>query len=163
LVADACAFCCTRGLGCNAHPAFPAPSYDFEGGLLPTTRTFRAARTRTHISHTRHAPRRRGIQYAEACRLRHDRFWILDRPVKPGEDDGESGCLKFKSEIIVGDRSLHVVPAKRALASASRDPYPQEAVVAKVVYRMAPTDRSRGMGPRVLARTTGQGPARQSH
>src|SRR5882757_8969191 len=31
-------FCCTRGLGCNAHPAFPAPSFVFEGGLLPTPR-----------------------------------------------------------------------------------------------------------------------------
>jgi hypothetical protein len=26
VVADACAFCCTGGYGCNAHPAFPAPS-----------------------------------------------------------------------------------------------------------------------------------------
>src|SRR5437016_12689344 len=25
-------FCCTRGLGCNAHPAFPAPSAFREGG-----------------------------------------------------------------------------------------------------------------------------------
>jgi hypothetical protein len=25
-------FCCTGGHGCNAHPAFPAPSFDFEGG-----------------------------------------------------------------------------------------------------------------------------------
>jgi hypothetical protein len=24
--------CCTGGLGCNAHPAFPAPSCFFEGG-----------------------------------------------------------------------------------------------------------------------------------
>src|SRR5882724_483413 len=28
VVADACAFCCTGGYGCNAHPAFPAPSSD---------------------------------------------------------------------------------------------------------------------------------------
>src|SRR5882724_675957 len=28
-------FCCTGGYGCNAHPAFPAPSSNFEGGLLP--------------------------------------------------------------------------------------------------------------------------------
>src|SRR5713101_676400 len=27
-------FCCTGGLGCNAHPAFPAPSFEFEGGWL---------------------------------------------------------------------------------------------------------------------------------
>jgi hypothetical protein len=26
--------CCTGGHGCNAHPAFPAPSSDFEGGSL---------------------------------------------------------------------------------------------------------------------------------
>jgi hypothetical protein len=25
----------TGGYGCNAHPAFPVPSYDFEGGSLP--------------------------------------------------------------------------------------------------------------------------------
>jgi hypothetical protein len=30
--------CCTGGHGCNAHPAFPAPSFVFEGGLLPTPR-----------------------------------------------------------------------------------------------------------------------------
>jgi hypothetical protein len=29
--------CCTGGLGCNAHPAFPAPSFDFEGGLFHTS------------------------------------------------------------------------------------------------------------------------------
>ena len=40
----------TGGLGCNAHPAFPAPSFIYEGDLLPTTRTFRAARTRSHAS-----------------------------------------------------------------------------------------------------------------
>jgi hypothetical protein len=28
LVANACAFLRTRGLGCNAHPAFPAPSFN---------------------------------------------------------------------------------------------------------------------------------------
>ena len=29
--------CCTGGLGCNAHPAFPAPSFDFEGGFVSNT------------------------------------------------------------------------------------------------------------------------------
>jgi len=40
----------TGGLGCNAHPAFPAPSFIYEGDLLPTTRTFRAARMRDCVS-----------------------------------------------------------------------------------------------------------------
>ena len=53
--------CCTRGLGCNAHPAFPAPSSDFEGGSFPTTRTFRAARPKTRVgNHVAAHPSRRG-------------------------------------------------------------------------------------------------------
>ncbi len=33
----------------------------------------------------------RGIQYAAAFRLNHERYGILGRPVKPG-DDTECGC-----------------------------------------------------------------------
>ena len=35
----------------------------------------------------RHAPRRRGIQYAVTYRSIYQRFGVLDRPVKPGDDD----------------------------------------------------------------------------
>jgi hypothetical protein len=39
VVANACAFyTCTRGRGCNAHPAFPAPSVLIEGNLSGITR-----------------------------------------------------------------------------------------------------------------------------
>jgi hypothetical protein len=41
----------------------------------------------------RHAPRKRGIQYAVTSRESKDRLWILDRPVEPGDDFGV-GCLK---------------------------------------------------------------------
>src|SRR5258708_35307004 len=61
--------------GCGGHPAFPAPSYNFEGGLFPTPRTFRAARTWTRVFLRRHAPRRRGTQYAAALRLTHNGLW----------------------------------------------------------------------------------------
>src|SRR5258708_11101521 len=44
-------FCanCTRDRGCSAHPAFPAPSSPTEGEKLRRTRTYGAARMRTHI------------------------------------------------------------------------------------------------------------------
>ena len=48
VVANACAFCCTRGRGCTAHPAFPAPSY-FSRVIVSKTRTHRAARTRSCV------------------------------------------------------------------------------------------------------------------
>src|SRR5882724_2567599 len=65
VVADACAFCCTGGYGCNAHPAFPAPSSNFEGGSFPIPRAFRAARTRTRVSnHVAAHPSRRGLSAA---------------------------------------------------------------------------------------------------
>src|SRR5258705_676461 len=67
-------FFCTGGHGCNAHPAFPAPSFDFEGGLFSIARTFRAARTWTLVFLRRHAPRMRDIQYAAASRLKHNRL-----------------------------------------------------------------------------------------
>jgi len=34
----------------------------------------------------RHAPRRRGIQYAAASRFNDNCLGVLDRPVKPGDD-----------------------------------------------------------------------------
>ncbi|UUO35789.1 hypothetical protein DCM75_16030 [Bradyrhizobium sp. WBOS02] len=36
--------------------------------------------------HRRHAPRKRGIQYAAAHQLNHNRLGVPDRPVKPGDD-----------------------------------------------------------------------------
>jgi hypothetical protein len=32
VVTAACYFCCRRAMGAFVHPAFPAPSYTFEGG-----------------------------------------------------------------------------------------------------------------------------------
>ncbi|TFV80109.1 hypothetical protein E4K64_03875 [Bradyrhizobium frederickii] len=49
--------------------------------------------------HRCHAPRKRGIQYAAAHRLNHDRLGVLDRPVKPGDDTEnvrDSGLLRRK-------------------------------------------------------------------
>jgi hypothetical protein len=43
-------FYCTGGYGCNAHPAFPAPSYDFEGGSFEQLGRMCAARSRTRVS-----------------------------------------------------------------------------------------------------------------
>lgn len=34
----------------------------------------------------RHAPRKRGIQYATAYRFNRNPLGVLDRPVKPGDD-----------------------------------------------------------------------------
>jgi hypothetical protein len=51
-----------------------------EGGSFPTTRTFRAARTKTLVSLNRHAPRKRGTQYAAAPRLKHKRLWDTGSP-----------------------------------------------------------------------------------
>ena len=96
---------CTGGHGCNAHPAFPAPSFDFEGGSFPTPRTFRAARTNSRAALGRHAPRKRGIQYAAAFRFNHSRLWNTGSPghprsgrgQAPGDDDGENGSSKTES------------------------------------------------------------------
>src|SRR6266436_8042506 len=79
----------------------------------------RAARTKSHASLRCHAPPpglafgepddrlQRGIQYAETSRLNHNRLWNTGSPghprssrgQAPGEDAGESGCLKFESEM----------------------------------------------------------------
>src|SRR5216683_5957580 len=67
----------------------------------------RAARTKSRASLRCHAPRKRGIQYAETSRLNHNRLWNTGSPghprssrgQAPGEDAGESGCLKFESEM----------------------------------------------------------------
>src|SRR5437667_12726237 len=51
--------------GCGGHPAFPAPSSDFEGGSLPSTRTFRAARMKIRVgNHAAAHPSRRGLSAA---------------------------------------------------------------------------------------------------
>jgi hypothetical protein len=50
VVANACAFCCTRGRGSIGHPAFPAPSSSNEGGLSGQLGRNRAARTRMLVS-----------------------------------------------------------------------------------------------------------------
>jgi hypothetical protein len=42
------AILCTRGRGCGGHPAFPAPSCWRGSRFKSTTRTQRAARTRSH-------------------------------------------------------------------------------------------------------------------
>src|SRR5882757_8250851 len=81
---------CTGGHGCNAHPAFPAPSFDFEGGSFPTPRTFRAARTNSRASLGRHAPRKRGIQYAAAFRFNHSRLWNTGSPGHPRSSRGQA-------------------------------------------------------------------------
>jgi hypothetical protein len=43
-----------------------------------------------------------GDRLQRLLRLSTSASGILDRPVKPGEDAGESGCLKFKSGKIAG-------------------------------------------------------------
>src|SRR6267142_4804825 len=40
--------------GCGGHPAFPAPSDDFEGETKAIARTYCAARTRSHVPLCRH-------------------------------------------------------------------------------------------------------------
>jgi hypothetical protein len=49
VVANACAFFCTRGRGCNARPVFPAPSDFLMAQSFHKTRTLRAARTRSRV------------------------------------------------------------------------------------------------------------------
>jgi hypothetical protein len=50
-------------------------------------------------------PAQAGIQYAAASLLKHKRLWILDRPVKPGDD--ESGLFEIPIKN-ASDNSLHV-------------------------------------------------------
>ncbi len=88
-------FCCTRGLGCNAHPAFPAPS------LFSRVVCFQ------HLGHV--MPRERGLVSAVLLAAdpsrRRATARLLDevvareaRQFKPGDDIGERGCLKIESE-----------------------------------------------------------------
>src|SRR5258708_34761888 len=83
-------FCCTRGYGCNAHPAFPAPS------LLE--RVVRSNNSDACV------PRERRVTPLSAVMLRESgasstprplglstsASGILDPPRKPGEAPGES-------------------------------------------------------------------------
>src|SRR6266436_6150460 len=68
-----------------------------------------------------HAPRMRGIQYAEASRLKHERLWNTGSPghprssrgQAPGDDTGESGCLKIESR----GRAVLDTPHARGMTS----------------------------------------------
>ena len=44
-----------------------------------------------------HAPRKRSIQYSREGSRYVDRFGVLDRPVKPGDDDGEHPPHQFEA------------------------------------------------------------------
>jgi hypothetical protein len=91
-------FLLQAGHGCGQHPAFPAPSISREGGPTEPTRTFHAARTKHHVSYC-HAPRQRVFSMPRRPGSSIAVSGILDRPVKPGDDERESGCLKFESEL----------------------------------------------------------------
>src|SRR5882672_12274505 len=100
LVADACAFLLHRRPRVQRASGIPCALFVFEGGLFPIARTFRAARTWTCVFLRSHAPRMRGIQYAAASRLKHNRLWNTGssghprsgRGQAPDDDDRESGC-----------------------------------------------------------------------
>jgi hypothetical protein len=53
--------CCTGGLGCNAHPAFPAPSVEEGGTLQLKPRAKHAARSRSY------AVRKPSCEEAKLC------------------------------------------------------------------------------------------------
>jgi hypothetical protein len=98
-----------RGYGCIEHPAFPAPSVNFgrdiranlgritpreravvffpppsarkaRGGEKEAPRHCEERRARNDDHTTRHHPRKRVIQYAEASRLNHRRLWNTGSP-----------------------------------------------------------------------------------
>ena len=105
-------FCCTRGLGCNAHPAFPAPS------LFSRVVCFQ------HLGHV--MPRERGlvsaVLLAAGPSRRRATARLLDevvareaRQFKPGDDIGERGCLKIESE----SRRVRRRPERFRASSAS--------------------------------------------
>src|ERR1700733_10891444 len=99
VVTAACVFCCRRAMGevITRHSLRPLIfEGDLEGDLGNSSGAFRAARMRSHILRSsffdRHAPRRRGNQYAAASRSMTGVSGILGRPVKPG-DDVRTSCL----------------------------------------------------------------------
>jgi len=49
VVANACAFSCTRGRGCIEHPAFPAPSSSQEGGSLQNSDVLRRENAKARV------------------------------------------------------------------------------------------------------------------
>ena len=95
-------FYCTGGYGCNAHPAFPAPSLFSRVVFTLITRASRAAGTWMHVSLLRHAPPpglafgepddrlQRGIQYTPASRLNHNCLWNTGSPGHPRSSRGQA-------------------------------------------------------------------------
>src|SRR5450755_1515529 len=78
----------TRGLGCNARPAFPAPSLYFSRVVLAITRTLSAARTVSRASPSAVMPRACGASNTPPpFDLSTGVSEILDRPIKPGDDE----------------------------------------------------------------------------
>jgi hypothetical protein len=51
----------------------------------------------------RHPPRRRGIQYAAASRLNHQRLWDTGSPAFAGDDSGGCGALGFNLQTSIAN------------------------------------------------------------
>jgi hypothetical protein len=124
VVANACAFCCTRGRGCIGHPAFPVPSSSNEGGLSGQLGRKRAARTRMlvsprcHVSSPCHAPRMRGIQYAAASRFKHKRLWNTGSPGRGRATTAESAAhSRLRSAVML--RACGASSTPRLLGSST--------------------------------------------
>jgi len=128
VVTNACAFCSTRGRGCNALRVLPHALLLLEGGSHNTSGAF-ALRERGNVFFFSLAPflRGEGRVRGSICGL-CTRTEPLTRPASlrfagralPRAGRGDSkrfalGCLNTES--------IHVVPDKRAKASAMRDPY----------------------------------------
>src|ERR1700688_4585317 len=78
VVANACAFCCTRGRGCTALPAFPPPSY-FLRVVQTTTRALFAPRECQVAFLARHAPLQAGhpVRRDVSCKREPSlEYWI---------------------------------------------------------------------------------------
>ena len=120
---------CTGGHGCNAHPAFPAPSFDFEGGSFPT-----------HLGHF--VPRERTVAPHSAVMLRESgassmqrRFGsitaasgILDRPVIPDRaGDRRRAMTRIELERRTISRWSIFAPSCPGLSRASTSSFVDEA------------------------------------
>jgi hypothetical protein len=80
---------CTRGRGCNGHPAFPTPSFWAEDSCTP--RAHRAARSRTCVWILRHCERSEAI---------HLSFLVLYGLLRCARNDGAAAMDCFAEPVI---------------------------------------------------------------
>ena len=139
--------CCTGGLGCNARPAFPAPSAF--GGMFFAQLGRSAPREADSCLAPLSCPASCGASStprpfdSSTCRS-----GILDRPVEPGDDVGENGNLAIESRNMREPPPIPAArPAPRPAKTRSVHPVPRAAPPAS-----PPTSARRWRSPDAPAR-----------